>query len=136
MRELAGVLFPVQPVERPDFNRFHHAGIETTHVDTITVRIRARNVKRLDATNFAKQVPCHSGVKAILDQKLLTAQEGKLILCNDEVEKSALAANGAVAFERFDFGGRQNRKPHPAAMAPAGVFAKLVTMLGQIAVTN
>ena len=85
------------PVKRNNFDIFG-GDVETTHVDAIAVRIGTRNIERFDAANFAKQVFCHRGIELVFDEELGALMQGKLIFRNDQMEKSALATNGAVAF--------------------------------------
>ena len=99
------MLFPTAPVKRDNFDVLV-AHVETTHVDAIAVRIGTRNIERFDAANFAKQVFCHRGIELVFDEELAALMQSKLIFRNDQMKKPALATNGAVAFERFDYGGR------------------------------
>ena len=48
---------------------------------------------------------CDSGIELVLDEKLGALMQSKSIFGNNQMEKSALAANGAVAFNSFDRGG-------------------------------
>jgi hypothetical protein len=65
---------------------------------------------------------CNSGIESIFNEKLGTALQSKAVFWNDQMEKSALAANRAVALNGFDFSGCENGKPHPAAMAATVIF--------------
>jgi hypothetical protein len=49
---------------------------------------------------------CDAGIELVFDEKLAALVQSKLIFRNDQMEKSALATNGAVAFDSFDCGGR------------------------------
>jgi hypothetical protein len=108
-------------VERNDFD-IRGDRVKTAHVHAIAVRIGARNIKGLNAAISAKPVLCDSGVELIFDEKLGTPLQSKPILRNDQVKKSALGADRAVALNRFDFSGCQNGKPHPAAMTATVIF--------------
>jgi len=60
--KLASMFFPMLAVESGDGNFLDRGGIQATHVNAAAIGIRPRNIKRLDAAYFAKQMLSHTGV--------------------------------------------------------------------------
>jgi hypothetical protein len=125
MRQLASVLLPIFSVELAYRDTLNRARVETTHIDTVTVGIRARHIERLDAANFAEKMPGNAGVESIRRQLLFALKKLKGSFRHDQVEKTALGADRAIALCRLDLGGRQHFEPNLAAMTPTLVFDAL-----------
>ena len=64
----------------------------------------------------------NTGVESISRELFRTFDQDEPGFWNDQMKKAALAANRAVAFERFDFRGSVDLESHPAAVASADVF--------------
>ena len=80
-------------------------------------------MKWVDAANLAEEVPCCSGMKLVLGQRLLAGQEPELALMNLDHEGVFLATDRAIAHGEF---GKVclNLEPNRAAVAAALVFLK------------
>jgi hypothetical protein len=70
--------------------------IKAFHVDTDTVRMRARDVERLYATVSAKKMLRDTGVECVGTQRILTLKQSKVIGGHEQVQKARLAANTAI----------------------------------------
>jgi hypothetical protein len=97
------MFFPMAPIKRNDSHgerRFD----KTSHVDIDTVWIRARGVKRLDATDTTEGVLRNTGVERVRRDVIGPTNEMKRRLRHDQVKKATHRANRTVAvldFKRF-----------------------------------
>ena len=85
----AGVLLPVLTVEvvYGEFDLLRE--LEAINVDTVAIGIGTGHVKRLDTAIGTKQVPCDSGVEAVLGQVALTGKETEITGWNNQVDVAA-----------------------------------------------
>ena len=91
------MIFPVAPVECINSHRIDASGIQTSNIDTVAVRIRARNIERLDATTAAEEMLGNSRVELIGGNVILTADEREIIFSYNQMQVSAHTANTAIA---------------------------------------
>lgn len=70
--ELIDILFPVFAVELFDPNGLDRAFIKAPCIDTETFRMRAGDVKGLDAAGLAEQMLCFVGIEGVEGQVFLT----------------------------------------------------------------
>jgi len=89
--------FPVGTVERFNLKLIQHVSIQTAQVDIYPIRVRSGTVKGVNPTNPTEQVFGNARVEGIGRQHLLAGQQGKLIGGDNQVQKSFLAADRAVA---------------------------------------
>lgn len=95
-----GMVFPVAAIKRHDPQRRGRFD-KTSHVDVDTVRIGARCIERLDATDSTEGMLRHACVERVGGDNIVSTKQVKLRLRHDQVEKTTHRADGAVAV--FDF---------------------------------
>lgn len=115
---LAGLL-PILPVIGPNAKRLHLALVQASCVDIDPVGVRTGDVEGFDAASRAEQVASRAGTKLILGQRVLTLQEPKMRFWNNQMPKSGLEANRAIAVQDLQDARGQNLVTHAAAMAAA-----------------
>src|SRR5437667_3942181 len=115
------LLLPLAAVEWLHLDAFHRSWIETASVDAVTVGVRPRHVERFDATGGAEQVLRSPGVERVGREGFLTLEQSKARLGHDEMQKSRLGADGAIAVGDFEPSRREHLESHPAAMTTAFV---------------
>src|SRR5690349_897657 len=80
-----------------DGKRRHIHVVQTTHIHVDLIGVGAWNIKRMNAAGGAKGVLGDASVEAIRRQRILAAKELEGIRRHDEMEKTFLAADRAVA---------------------------------------
>ena len=115
------MFFPMLTIEWPDLNASYRSGLKAPYIDTVTVGMGTRHIKRLDAASLTEEVFGNSGVERVTRECLLAANEPETVFRHDQMQKAALATDRAVAFDGFDIGGCLNLELHAAAVTPASM---------------
>lgn len=115
------ILFPVFAVKRCDFNGSDCRRLETIRVDTDSVRVRSRYIKRFDSAMAAEIVLRYSGVEGIGSHVVLATDQTKILLPDDQMQETAHSANAAIAILSFDIRRRIHFKSYFATVAAAFV---------------
>ncbi len=139
LAQLANVLLPLPAVKKPNPQATQVYPFQATHIDVNFIRVRAGNVKRVDATGAAKVVFGRHGVELISCQGFLGRKKGKMLRIDNEVEVALFGTNGAVALNDL-FQIRLHLKLHlPAVTASSvslhGFFPFRFILLARIAVS-
>src|SRR5690606_16664233 len=90
----------VLPVERRHGQEVA-AGIETTRVDVVAIRMRAGAAERVNAAGSAEAVFGNSGIEPVGDELLLALQQLEILRRHDQVDETLLRADRAIARERL-----------------------------------
>src|SRR5882762_1184245 len=94
----SGVLsFPLLAVDFGDDHFTNGSAVEATGVNAVSIRVRARNIERLDATGRAKQVFGRAGVELIGRQRIRTGQQLESRFRNGQMQVAGFRADRAVA---------------------------------------
>lgn len=72
VRQVTGVVFPVLTIEGFGLNFAKSALIQAKYVDAVAVRIRARDVKGFHPTGSAEKMLCHTRIKRVGHQRVLS----------------------------------------------------------------
>ena len=113
------MFFPMSTVERSNLDVSNRPRFQTAYVYAVTVGMGPRHIKRLDAANLAEEVSGDAGIERVTRKRLLSTDQSKPIFGHDQMQKTALATDRAVTFDRFNIGGRLHLELHTAAVAPA-----------------
>lgn len=106
-------VLPVLAVERMYGQRSEIDTVKAADVDVNFVRVRAWDVKRMNAAGRAERVLGRAGVEPIGGQRIAAAQELELLRRHDQMQEALLGADRAVAAgdaRKI----RGHTKPHPA----------------------
>lgn len=68
---------PVLAVKLRNGQTLNRAGIKAAHVNTVTIRIRPRNVERFDTADFTKPVLRHAGVERVRREGLFALKQAE-----------------------------------------------------------
>jgi hypothetical protein len=123
------MVLPMLAVKGDHRHFFDGSRFQAAHVDAVTVRVRSRNIERFDAACFTEHVLRHTGVEGVSRKRFRTLDKSETGLWHDEMQKPALAADRAVAFNGVDLGLSFNLELYPAAMASAAVFDQVTLFL-------
>ena len=110
------ILVPVLAVEICHGHRGDGSRVETVDVNADAFRVRARHVKRFDATVPAKSVLRDTRIESVSFQIGLAADQAKIFLRHNQVQVAGLAADAAIAAVRFNIRGRVDFEPNPTAV--------------------
>lgn len=117
MRERAGILFPVLPIEGFERNIAERGLIHAAKINADTIRIGSRHIEWLNATGFAEIVFRNTGVKGIKRQLLPISQQLKSGSRNDKMLKADPIADRTITLVNFDIGFRFKFKLDPPTVA-------------------
>jgi hypothetical protein len=87
------VRFPIRSVERQYGLLFHSSCIKTAGIDTETVRVRSRPVKRFNSANFAKQMIGHTRIESIRYQRVPPRNQVKARFGHDQMQITGQATD-------------------------------------------
>jgi hypothetical protein len=113
------ILLPVFAIKRNGCHGPDAFPIETVHIDTDSIRVGTRHVKRLRTAVATKKVLCDPATKLIGLQKLLALLQMEISLRHDQVQVTAHAANAAIALLGLDIRRCLDLEPHLAAVTSA-----------------
>jgi hypothetical protein len=111
-------LFPLSAIEGLRGETLEVYSLKTADVDVDLVRMRTRNVVGMDPTDRAKVVLGGLGIELVEGYCVCRSQQAELPRLDDEMEKSFLGTNRAVAIDNAVELGR-DLESHPPAMASA-----------------
>ena len=120
MLELARILFPVAPVEGFDCQRLRHC-VETAHIDIDAIGVRTRRIKRFDTAGPAERMARDAGIEGVRGDRVRAPQQFEIPLRHNEVEKTRLGTDRAIALLRDDSLRRLNLKGNRAAVAASAI---------------
>lgn len=79
--------------------------------------MRTRHVKRFHAALFAKPMLCRAGVETIFSLGRIAAEQSEPGFRHDEMQKTDLCTDRAIAFCYYQFGWCVDFKAHGATVA-------------------
>jgi hypothetical protein len=129
MDKIISMLVPLSPIKRLNYDFRNSSSFKTSNIDTVSVGIGPGNIERFNPADAAEQVLCHARVEPIARKKICASEQNKSRFWNDQMNKAALAADRAVAFDRFNFCTRLDLEFHTPAMAAAHMFNQAVSHL-------
>ena len=95
-----GMIVPVATIKRNDPHR-RRGFDKTSHVDVDTVRIRARDIKRLDATDATERMLRHASIESVSRDMVSPPKQMKHRFRHDQVKKARHRTDGAAAVFNF-----------------------------------
>ena len=119
------MIFPVSTIERFNCHRIDAAGIKASNIDTVAVRIRARNIERLDATISTEKMFGDACVELIGRDFVIAANEREIVFAHNQVYVTAHAADTAIALVDLEICRGVDFKSDAATVATAFVNAHL-----------
>lgn len=121
IRKSMNARFPVLSIEFTDPDPVYGLLIETMDIDTVSMRVRTRDVEWLDATIPAKQVACDAGIESILVERFSASAQPEIRGWNDPADETGFPADRAVAAYGIDLSRPPDFEPHAPAVALAAV---------------
>ena len=115
-------ILPVRPVKWQAGYLIDLPRVETPQIDAKTIRMRSRDIKRLDAALAAEQMAGGPGIKAVFGERLFPAEQGEILGLDDQVLITGQRAYRAIAIEDFEFRRRPDDKTDGATMATTAIF--------------
>jgi hypothetical protein len=112
-------LFPFSAIEGLKRKTLEVHSFKTADVDIDLVRMRTRNVVRMNATNRAKIVFGGLGVELVEGYRISGSKQAELPRLDDQVEKPFLGANRTVAINYYPVQIGRNLESYLPAMASA-----------------
>ena len=89
---------PISPVESPRFDCGEINAIQTTNVHVDLVRVRSRNIERVNTAIFAESMLRQFRVKFIGGEIIPATQQFKSVARNDQVQETLLRTYRTIAF--------------------------------------
>ncbi len=117
--QLMGMGLPVLAIERADNLLFDGSRIQTPRVHAQSIRMRARNVERLHATDGTEEVLRCFRMEPVAGQTVSPRQQAKARFGNDEVPIAELRTDRTVALIDLDGFRCVDFESNSAAMTPA-----------------
>ena len=93
MGKISSMILPMLAVESGNRNFPDRRIVQTAYVDTVTIGVGSRNVKRFNAAYFAKQVLGNARIECVARKIFSALQQDKSGFRNDEVKIAGPAAH-------------------------------------------
>src|SRR5208282_3135339 len=95
---LSDRVLPVLAIKQKRLDRREIDTVEAADVDVDLIGIGARDVEGVDAAGRAESMLCRAGVEPIGRQRIGAAEKLKGLARHDQMQKTLLGADRAVAF--------------------------------------
>jgi hypothetical protein len=126
--QLDHMLFPILSIKRLDGVLHIIRRIETPEIDAKSIWVGSGYIKRLYTANLAEMMLRNTGAECIGGEACPASQQTKFFRWNDQVKKSRLAANRAIALREHWILGKFHLKPDRAAVATARLHQCALTI--------